>query len=298
MYTVRKATINDREVISKIWSACFAVVQAYIDSYLNHCFPYCKSYFLLPEKEGPVSYLSVIPSYISRGAETVTGGYIYSVATLPDHRGRGYARTLIEEVTRICKNSGYSYLVVKPADPTLFSYYRNLNFNIPLRSGEKTINREFSPPSTSLSFTTAPLTGKILHKLRLRTLSSHFFLTIPKIVQYAVLECESRGGLSTLITKNSVSPTSPLYCLAYPEENNHKKIIVIETNAKNNSEKDMVVAHLFEHYKDAESIVYRTHPSFLTSPSDSEIIITELALLLKDECKPVIESRHFSLPLE
>jgi len=298
MYTVRKATINDREVISKIWSACFAVDQAYIDSYLDHCFPYCKSYFLLPEKEGPVSFLSVIPSYISRGAETVTGGYIYSVATLPDYRGRGYARTLIEEVTRICKNSGYSYLVVKPADPSLFSYYKDLNFNIPLRSGEMTITRESFSSGASLSFTTAPLTGKILHKLRLRSLSSHYFLTIPKIVQYAVMECESRGGLSSLISKESVSPTSSLYCLAYPDENDQKKIIIIETNAKNSKDKDMVVAHLFEHYKDAESVVYRTHPSLFASSSDAEILTTELALLIKKDCKPVVESRFFSLPLE
>ena len=101
-----------------------------------------------------------------------------------------------------------------------------------------------------------------------------------------------------MISKESVSPTSSLYCLAYPDENDQKKIIIIETNAKNSKDKDMVVAHLFEHYKDAESVVYRTHPSLFASSSDAEILTTELALLIKKDCKPVVESRFFSLPLE
>jgi len=298
MYNIRKVTIEEKEVISKIWRACFTEDQSYIDTYLNYCFPYCKTYVLYLDGEGAVSSLSVIPSYISRGTEIYGGGYIYAVGTLPLFRGRGYAKILIEEVARICKNSGYSYLVVKPATETLFPYYEKLNFSIKLKSGLSVIKRSRFSPVSPLLYSTEPLTGKILYKLRNRALSSFFFLTIPKIVEYAVLECNSRkGGISTLIHKEGYSLATPVYYLAYPDEKMPDSVTILETNAKTNTERELITSHIFDSRPEVESIIYSTHPSFLEY-SDSTIAYTELAISFKSENNSIIESRHFSLPLE
>ncbi|MCK9305012.1 MAG: GNAT family N-acetyltransferase, partial [Bacteroidales bacterium] len=210
MYSVRKATVADREAISNIWRSSFTEDQDYIDTYLDLCFPYCKGYFLLTDNDGIVSCLSVIPSYISRGSETITGGYIYAVATLPEHRGNGFAAVLIEEVTRICKNSGYSYLIVKPATAELSPYYERLGFNIKLKAALTIIARNNFYLSEKTGYTVTPMTGKVLHKLRVRTLSGYYFLTIPKIVHYAVSECLNRGGVSVVLEKESIVPSSPV----------------------------------------------------------------------------------------
>lgn len=300
MYSIRKAKIEDREAISKIWRTSFTEDQNYIDSYLNYCFPFCKGYFLFNDDDddgSPVSYLSVLPSYISEGSGTLNGGYIYSVATLPEHRGKGYAGLLIEEVARICKNSGYAYLVVKPASAELFPYYEKLKFSIRITSSRTVIDRHVFSPQSDISCIAKPLTGKIMHKLRVRSLSGYYFLTIPKIVNYAVNECISRGGVSTILEKKSIPPSTQLYCLAYPDENDPGTIILIETNAKTNSESEMVFGYLFNHYKEAVKILFSTHNSFFPY-SGFTGITSALALSFKEEYIPVIESRHFSLPIE
>ena len=54
--------------------------------------------------------------------------YIYGVATLKSHRGRGLARQLMAETHEILRKQGYSGAVLVPEEAHLFDFYRKLGY--------------------------------------------------------------------------------------------------------------------------------------------------------------------------
>lgn len=56
--------------------------------------------------------------------------YIYAVATLKSHRGRGLAGQLMEETHEILRNQGYAGVILVPAGEKLFAFYKNLGYEV------------------------------------------------------------------------------------------------------------------------------------------------------------------------
>lgn len=54
--------------------------------------------------------------------------YIYGVATLKTHQGKGLAGKLIRETHEILKNRGYAAAILVPAGASLFDYYRKFGY--------------------------------------------------------------------------------------------------------------------------------------------------------------------------
>ncbi len=54
--------------------------------------------------------------------------YIYGVATLKSHRGKGLAHRLLEETHEILRNRGYSGGILVPSKPELFDFYRQFGY--------------------------------------------------------------------------------------------------------------------------------------------------------------------------
>lgn len=54
--------------------------------------------------------------------------YLYGVATLKKHRGRGLASQLLRETHEILRSKGYSGVILVPEKESLFDFYRKLGY--------------------------------------------------------------------------------------------------------------------------------------------------------------------------
>ena len=126
---IREATINDKVHIAEIWRSCFTDDENYIELYLNHCLPHTNTWILGGEDGRFYSCISVFPTYFIKDGRKTSGGYLYGVGTLPDHRGKSYSSILINVAIRYLKENGHSYFLVKPATEGLFNLYSRLGFD-------------------------------------------------------------------------------------------------------------------------------------------------------------------------
>ena len=56
--------------------------------------------------------------------------YIYAVATLKSHRGKGLARRLMAETHEILRQKGYAGAILVPEKESLFDFYRKLDYRV------------------------------------------------------------------------------------------------------------------------------------------------------------------------
>lgn len=110
--------------LTELWMEAFGDERAYVEFYFANRFT--KDNLLVRLKEGrPVSMISLLPVLLHRGGEKIPARYVYAVATLPDDRGRGYARELILWAKEHLKVP----LLLEPAGEELAEYYRRMGFS-------------------------------------------------------------------------------------------------------------------------------------------------------------------------
>ena len=54
--------------------------------------------------------------------------YLYAIATLKSHRGKGLAKKLIAETQEILKARGYAGAILVPGEPSLFDFYEKIGY--------------------------------------------------------------------------------------------------------------------------------------------------------------------------
>ncbi len=54
--------------------------------------------------------------------------YLYAVATLKSHRGKGLARRLLEDTHKILRKQGYAGAILVPGEPGLFGFYETIGY--------------------------------------------------------------------------------------------------------------------------------------------------------------------------
>lgn len=109
--------------LKRIWQICFGDEPEYIDFYFEYRFRPEEMLVYLIDGH-PVSMLSLLPAKLYYGGKMQSLRYVYGVGTLPEHRGRGYARILLEEGRR---RTGEPLALV-PALDSLWEYYGKLGF--------------------------------------------------------------------------------------------------------------------------------------------------------------------------
>ena len=73
---------------------------------------------------GPIaSMASWIPVTLCTRDAAQRGAYLYAVATAPEHRGRGLARTLLGELEQALAGAGMDFACLCPAERSLYDYY-------------------------------------------------------------------------------------------------------------------------------------------------------------------------------
>lgn len=111
------------ERLKHIWQVCFGDSREYIDFYFAHRFRPEEMLVCLAEGQ-PVSMLSLLPAQLCYQGRRQTIRYVYAVATLPEYRGKGCARLLLEEASRQL----HVPLALVPASDSLREYYGRLGF--------------------------------------------------------------------------------------------------------------------------------------------------------------------------
>lgn len=294
--TIRLATWKDNEHIFKIWYACFTDDQAYIMNYLKYCLPHTKTWILGIENGEFVSCLSIIPSYFTFNSKIINGGYLYGVGTLPEHRGNSYSKILMQSAIDDCRRS-LSYLLVKPATESLFSLYKRASFDKVLYKRTTTVYVNHSKFIPSELMTISSTDASSLYSLRQDSLAESCFLWPIEILEYAIIEALSRSGSCKKFEITANKSSRLLYYIAYPTEENKKRIHVMETNARNSFETECLISVIKLEYPGTEEIEIESSSDF---PVTNNNFVSRSALFLPfdKELSNYMEKLHLSLPLE
>lgn len=117
------ANETDREAVIDIWQQCFGDDRSYIELYLDNRFDN-ENMLVIHEDGHPVSMASVLPVEVTINGEKHNARYVYAVATLPEHQGKGYA----SEIIRHALGKYHEPLLLQPADGELDRFYSGLGF--------------------------------------------------------------------------------------------------------------------------------------------------------------------------
>jgi GNAT superfamily N-acetyltransferase len=124
---IRFATSADQEQLKKLWQLCFNDSESFIDRFLM-TIGRVERCLVWEEDKKVVSMLFILPAETFIHGELRSLSYIYACATLPDFRGKGLMKQMLEYAFQIAQQDRVFALFLIPANPTLSSYYKNLGF--------------------------------------------------------------------------------------------------------------------------------------------------------------------------
>lgn len=303
---IREATINDKEHIAEIWRSCFTDDENYIQLYLNHCLPHINTWILGGEDGRFYSCISVFPSYFIKDGHKTTGGYLYGVGTLPDHRGKSYSSILINVALKYLKETGHSYFLVKPATKGLFSLYSRLGFyhelfKTTLSKDLSGVDSNYLNQNSNTIGKAKKLTATELLKLREEELSSSHFMWPLPILKYILEEAQYRNGVSIVFEKTTNGGAhKKLYFVGYSDDSDlsGNTFKILETNASSMDDIEDIYSVLRNNGR-KESFIKADFPGFgMEKITISEKEKSALFMELKEGVSVSLETLHLSLPLE
>jgi len=129
------------------------------------------------------------------GSKSISCAMVFAVATLPEHRGKGYGKDVMRELVRTAREKGYPAVVLCPADDGLFQYYtENSDFKEFFYVSERKLKKpdtSTSSPQTKLT----EITPDEYHELRKAFLvSTPHIDPEPDAFNYQELMCREYGG--------------------------------------------------------------------------------------------------------
>jgi len=294
---IKKAGLEEREHIFKIWKACFTDDEAYITTYLDYCFPETTTWLLGENPDEFCSVLSIIPSFFIEKSEVINGGYLYGVGTLPTHRGKSYSKILMNHAVEAAKTEGLSYILVKPAEESLFPLYKNSGFDNEIYS-RSAVSQQFPKHIPAQLPSPEMLSFEKFREFREGSMADYIYLWPEKVLQYAWDEIMQRGGVALN------APGKEKYLIGYPSVINGKTVFsALETNTTTTPERKNFFSFIQNSSKNISGISFETpllYPSDLKSGKSGSQNPKLSALFM--ELKPGIwekaNNRMLSLSME
>jgi len=119
---------SDYPQVLQIWQTCFGDEESYVQFFWENCFPQCRG--LVWEEDGrAVSMLFLLPGTLAfKKTRPLAAEYVYAVATLPEHRGKGFAGKLTRYAAELALDEGKAALCLRPANESLCAYYAKQGF--------------------------------------------------------------------------------------------------------------------------------------------------------------------------
>lgn len=245
-FDIKILTTNDTLSIQNIWRECFTQDTNYINNFIEFCFPYTTSFGLFQNTTNElVAMLSLLPSYsiIANKPESMyklNGAYVYGVGTLINHRGNGYSQLLMEQVFKYSSVNSLDYILVKPAEESLFDLYKRQSFDKTIWSYNIEVDIEITHKNTDQGFSEKNNTPNFneSHLILRESIGTTNFLWPKEILNYSLLEIESRDGITHYNDETS------LFYSAYPIEGDAQAIKVIDHNVKTENRLEILINHL------------------------------------------------------
>ncbi len=128
------------EQLLAIWCACFPEDADFGETFLRQTAPFAEIFGVF-ENESLVSCAYCLPCVFHNQSEQFSAMYVYGVGTLPTHRGKGYAKRLLEHI----KDAVFADLLfLYPAKPSLRAFYEGLGYRAVLYRSEHIVSHEIN----------------------------------------------------------------------------------------------------------------------------------------------------------
>lgn len=111
------------DALKRLWAEAFGDTEEAINAFFDTGYSPDRHHFI-SENGALVSALYWFDCHLD-GQKLA---YIYAVATAKSHRGKGFARRLMEETHRILQNRGYAGTVLVPGGKELFAFYAAMGY--------------------------------------------------------------------------------------------------------------------------------------------------------------------------
>lgn len=263
----RTAKDSDTNSLKRIWASSFGADNEFMSLFFGHFKTFSRQFIL--EKDGnTVSSLYTIPvSYMGH-----SGCYVYGVCTDPDFRGHRYAMELLSNTEELYFKNGSDFMILRPASPTLFEYYRKQGYITEIFRSDILIHL---PDSTTARTSVREILPEDLYTHRCARLNTKEFTWTRAICDYHIQYIKYCMG------KSYETSDGKYYFLAYPDPENDKIIICEESNI---DASDHLLPHLVKQEFPNASEMYvhlsdKNSPAYLLCKTKSRFIKIESATL-------------------
>lgn len=120
---IKKPSESDIPILKTLWKEAFDDEDNFIEDFFLKGFSFDRSLCAFENSE-PIS----VVYWFECECSAKKTAYVYGVATRKIHRGKGLGTTLLKNVHEALKNSGYSGVILVPAKPALFDFYKRLGY--------------------------------------------------------------------------------------------------------------------------------------------------------------------------
>lgn len=117
------ASFSDRNALSSLWQSVFLEDEEVTEYFFDNIFGDIVTPVIRIDGE-IVSSLFLLDCKIGEHK----GKCVYCAMTKYAHRGKGYMETLLDYSYKICIENGFEFLVLVPAEKSLFEYYKKCGF--------------------------------------------------------------------------------------------------------------------------------------------------------------------------
>lgn len=126
-FEIRFPLESDYENLKHLWKTGFDDSESSLDFFFEKTVSLDRVLAVFQNGK-PVSALYMLESEIIQEEKTYSAYYIYAVCTHPDFRGKGFMKSLFEELFRVAKSRNIDYLFLVPEEEYLFNIYKKTGF--------------------------------------------------------------------------------------------------------------------------------------------------------------------------
>lgn len=128
MLSIQFAGEQAKEQLKSLWLRSFSDLPQAVDFFLQTWLT-PDSCVAMMQEDRVVSALYLLPAEIQNGRNRWKGHYLYGASTLPEYRGQGLMKRLLDFAgTVAAKTRGDFFSVLLPADGPLYEFYRSCGY--------------------------------------------------------------------------------------------------------------------------------------------------------------------------
>jgi len=189
--TTRNPIVDETPALHRIWNTAFGKVG--MESFFQHIFN-PEMCLIAESRKSPVAMGHLIPNgKVAIGSKSIKCAMIYSVATLPGYRSKGFGTMIVNDLINLSRELGYPAVVLCPSNDELFTYYSQRSELLDCFYVNEQVITE-APVSTNPT-QLIKVSAKEYNTLREKLLKELFFIKHDlNILKYQEELCSELGG--------------------------------------------------------------------------------------------------------